>query len=398
MLLSLIRHTMNTKLIQVGAGLAATTLTALAGDVASVPVESSYNSGDWCSTLKDIGKIYKDKSNPYIQEIKVFGRFHYQWGYTDGTYNGVDFSGNGDEVRRFRIGTSVKFLNGFKFSARANLEKGDFRETQFGYNNFDEINLSYDFGDRFGFEDVNVGYGRYKIGFGGEEIGSSKKIKTIERSNLNNNLAPGRATGAMFKAKRGGVDYTASVFSTDVDDETFGSWDGGVGYWLAAEFEALGGDITAQFLGYDGAVGNDVSRNVKWASSLTYETEIGNWELFTNASYGEVNGSDLYGFVIMPSTFLIEDKLEAVFRYQYANSSADQIRINGGSVRDVANFELGPSTVQRGDLNHTIYAGLNYYLCGNNAKVMVGAEYETLRGDVVDLEATTLWAAFRMYF
>ncbi len=34
----------------------------------------------------------------------------------------------------------------------------------------------------------------------------------------------------------------------------------------------------------------------------------------------------------------------------------------------------------------------------HNAKVMVGAEYETFEGTVTDVEATTLWAAFRMYF
>ena len=33
------------------------------------------------------------------------------------------------------------------------------------------------------------------------------------------------------------------------------------------------------------------------------------------------------------------------------------------------------------DSYHSIYAGLNYYLCGNNSKVQVGAEYETLDTD-----------------
>lgn len=392
---------MNTKLIQVGAGLAATTLTALAGDVTSVPAEtSSYNSGDWCTSLKGIGKVYSDKSNPFIQEVKFFGRFHYQWGYTDGEYNGTDFDGNGDEIRRLRFGTSIKFLNGFKLLGRANLEKGGFRQSQLGYSSFDELYLNYAFGDQLGFEDVTVGYGRYKIAFGGEEGVSSKKIKTVERSNINNTYAPRRATGAMFNADRGGISYSASIFTTDRDSETFGSWDGGsnsgVGYWLAAEFEAFNGDVTAEALFYDGAVGNDVSRRAKWAAALTYETEIGNWDLFTNVTYGETGGEDVYGIVIMPSTYLIEDKLEAVFRYQYANSTGDNISINSRNVRNVAsNDGVG---VGAGDINHTIYAGLNYYLCDQNAKVMVGAEYETLSGSATDLEATTLWAAFRMYF
>lgn len=390
---------MTNKTIQaIGVGLAASTLNSFAGEAVVAPEPAPVNNGNWCETLEDLGKIYKDKSNPFIQEIKFFGRLHYQWGQTDGEYNGVDFDGSGAELRRLRFGTSIKFLDDFKATARVNLEEGGFRNTEFGYDGFDELYLSYDLGGQLGFEDVSVGYGRYKIAFGGEEATSSKKIKTVERSNLNNNFAPRRATGAVFKAERGAVDYSASVFTTDRDPETFGSWNGGVGYLLSAELEALGGDVTAQLLGYDGAVGNDVSRQVKWAASLTYETEVGNWDLFTNTTYGEVDGEDLYGFVVMPSTYLIEDKLEAVFRYQYANSTGDNISINSRNVRNVAENQNPGIEIGAGDLNHTLYAGLNYYLCGNNAKVMVGAEYETLRGDVVDLEATTLWAAFRMYF
>ena len=74
------------------------------------------------------------------------------------------------------------------------------------------------------------------------------------------------------------------------------------------------------------------------------------------------------------------------------------IRPNSRNLRNVAGHETPGRGIAGGDDNHTFYAGLNYFLCDHNAKVMVGAEYETLDGDRVDLEATTLWAAFRMYF
>lgn len=389
---------MNTKMI-ITAGLAVSTLSALADGGAVILAPEPINNGNWCDSLKDIGTVYKDKSNPYIQEVKFFGRAHYQWGYTDGEYNGLDFDGNGDELRRFRVGTSVKFLNGFKLSGAVNLNDGSaFRSTDFGFNSFDTLYLQYGLGDVAGFEDVKVGYGRYKFAFGGEEHTSSKKIKTVERSNINNIFAPRRGTGAAFEGSRGNVDYSATVFTTDRDRETFGSWNGGVGYLLSAEFEALGGDVTADALFYDGAGAGDINKGAKWAASLTYETEIGNWDLFTNVTYGETGGEDVYGIVIMPSTYLVEDKLEAVFRYQYANSTADSIGINSRNVRNVAANDTPVVNVGAGDINHTIYAGLNYYLCGHNAKVMAGVEYETLSGNAVDLEATTLWASFRMYF
>ncbi|MGJ8695410.1 MAG: porin [Verrucomicrobiaceae bacterium] len=392
------------KLIQtIGAGLAATTVSALAGDLSiPAPAPAPSNGGDWCDTLEDLGKLYKDKKNPFIQEVKVFGRAQYQFGYTDGTYNGRDFSGDGGEMRRLRIGSSVKFLDGFTLLGRANLEKGGFRDDSFGYGGMDELYLDYDFGDVAGFEDVTVGYGRYKIAIGGEEHESSKKIKTVERSNLANLFAPSRSTGVMISAERNKVDYTLGIFSTD-NSSALGNWDEGNAIYASVDFKAGGGDVILDFLYNDAdAADEDSFNSVEWVASATYETEIGNWDLMTSATYGELSragGYNAYGIVIMPSTFLIEDKLEAVFRYQWGHASdGNGFQINSRNVRNVASREVPGVGVGRGDDNHTFYAGLNYYLCDHNAKVMTGVEYETLDGTAVDLEATTLWAAFRMYF
>ncbi|MDB4525633.1 OprO/OprP family phosphate-selective porin [Akkermansiaceae bacterium] len=390
---------MNKKLIQViGVGVTATTLSAFAGDMSVAP-PAPVNNGNWCDTLQGIGTLYKDKNNPYIQEIKVFGRAHYQFSYVDGENNNVDFSEDGGELRRLRFGTSIKFLNGFKLLGRANLEKGGFRSDQVGYSSMDELYLEYGLGDVAGFEDVTIGYGRYKVAFGGEEHMSSKKIKTVERSNINNFYAPNRSTGVLVKGSRGDIDYAVSVFSTDAD-QTLGQWDEGIAYYGSAMFDALGGAMTVDFVYNDAnPVVDEDTFGYEWAASVTHESEIGNWDLFLNATYGETHGgAGVYGLVVMPSTFLIEDKLEAVVRYQYAASDdPNSLGINSRSVRNSAAADGFPIT-NRGDENHTIYAGLNYFLCDHNAKVMIGAEYETFDGPATDVEATTLWAAFRMYF
>ena len=154
-----------------GAGLAATASTAVAGDSVSskdIIAPTPAPSGSWCESLQSIGTVYSNKSNPFIQEVKFFGRAQYQWGYTDGEYAGVDFDGNGDEIRRLRLGTSVKFLNGFKFKGNVNLEDGGFRHHSLDYHSFDEFYLSYTFGDVAGFEDVSVSYGRHKFAFSHE--------------------------------------------------------------------------------------------------------------------------------------------------------------------------------------------------------------------------------------
>ena len=72
--------------------------------------------------------------------------------HTDGDVNGNDFSGDGGELRRLRFGASVEFLDGFKIGARANLEKGGWRDDSIGYNGWDELYIEKEFDDVFGFD------------------------------------------------------------------------------------------------------------------------------------------------------------------------------------------------------------------------------------------------------
>lgn len=391
---------MKHKLIQaIGGGFVAASAGAFAGDVTVVPVSEPEPCGDWCDTLKNIGTVYEDKENPFIQEVKFFGRAHYQWGQTDGEIGGADFDGNGDELRRLRFGTSVKFLNAFKLTARANYENGGFRDTSIRYSGFDELNLAYSVGDVAGFEDVKVGYGRYKVAFGGEESYSSKKIKTVERSNLNNFYAPDRATGVKIEAEKNDIDFTLGVFSTEEDRDALAGWDGGIAYLAGMALEVADGDLSLDVLYNDSTAAEDDVLGYEWAATATYETEVGGFDLFTNATYGETHdGDNVYGVVIMPSKELIEDKLEAVVRYQWARSSGDDLlRPQSRNVRNVSRNDIDLN-VPFGDENHTIYGGLNYFLCDHNAKLMTGVEYETVDGGATDSDATTFWLAARMYF
>jgi len=227
---------MTNKLIQaIGFGFAASTVGALAGDDTpvgpipsiSLPSVATGGLGDWAENLsiKNLGTLYKNKKNPIIQEVKLFGRAHQQWGYTDGdvqdgALNSGDFSGSTQELRRFRAGASVKFLNGFKAVGRINFESGGANDTRIDYDGFDELYLEYNMGDLGSLEDATFGYGRYKLGFGGEEMTSSKKIKTIERSLLNNYFAGDRVTGARLEASHSKADLIFGIYNSDSDNET----------------------------------------------------------------------------------------------------------------------------------------------------------------------------------
>jgi hypothetical protein len=52
----------------------------------------------------------------------------------------------------------------------------------------------------------------------------------------------------------------------------------------------------------------------------------------------------------------------------------------------------------RGDELHTLYTGLNYHICGDNAKIMAGVEYSTLDTPAGDVNALTYLVAFRTFF
>ncbi|MDB4377911.1 OprO/OprP family phosphate-selective porin, partial [Akkermansiaceae bacterium] len=380
---------------------ALTTVGAFAGDTfqETAPPE---NNGDWCDRFEDLGDLYKDKKNPYIQEVDLFFRAHYQFGYTDGDNLGQDFSGDGGEFRRFRVGAAIEFLDGFKLVSRINIQEGGFRDDKIGYDDFDQLYLEYGFGDVGVFENVTLGYGRYKIAFGGEEHNSSAEIKTVERSNLNNFFAPDRSTGFTLEAEYGDAAMTFGVFTTD-EEEALADWNAGTAYFASVDFD-LGKDhnLILDFLYNDtNPASNPASKidsiGYEWAASVTHLSEIGDIDLFLNATYGRTHGgNDVYGFVVMPSTELIKNKLEAVVRYQYANADARVFEIYKRNVDNVADADgVG---IGAGDLNHTIYAGLNYFLCEDHAKFQIGAEYETLTGRFTDVEATTLWAAFKLDF
>ena len=389
---------------------------ALAGDVvaeAAAPAPS--NNGDWCAGFKTVGKFYKNDDARFIQSLKFFGRFQWQYAHIDGEgVDGESFSEDIDEVRRFRFGSEIKFLNGFKLKGNVNLVDDDAKEggpREFTHKDWDELTLSYSKKDVAGFDKAGLSYGRHKVAMGHESHTSSKKIKTVERSPLSNKIYDERWTGVKVLLERGDWEGIIGYFSQDDKKErdAWGSMSQGSAFYVSSAWKLNSGNLLFDFFHMSDDEDADSDMNdYNWAASLAYETEIGNWDLMVNVVYGDNGDSSyqsnpdregsFYGLVVMPSTYIIEDKLEFVSRYVYqASEEAQGIGSNSryfGSGDDIG----GASNVDRGDSYHSIYAGLNYYLCGNNSKVQVGAEYETLDTTTGDANNTTLWAAYRMYF
>lgn len=397
---------------------------AIAGPEAAPMVEPASNPGDWCSWLQSKpGTLYKNKENPYLQEFQIEGRFQYQYGHVEGDdLNGVDYDEDYDEVRRFRLGVKAKFLQYFGLKYQVNLSD-DNRPSggslDWGYEDIDEAYLSFNLAKAFGntgFDKLSLKYGRQKFLLGTEAHNSSTKLLTVERSALSNKVYGSyRPTGLTLEGARGPLSFAASIYSSTTDESNgtnheFNGWQDSysvlfnLGYQASEEL-LLRGDFTYN----DGERSNENSvMAYEWAIGFGAEYDAGQWGMNSDFIYGDNGDADyvaaanrrgnFYGFQVTPWMWLLEDKLQLVGQYQYQGSENSQgIRINSRYGRR----NVGPGIANgggRGDSHHSLYGGLNYYLCGHNAKIQAGIEYQTLDAVGGDLDTLTYLLAFRMYF
>jgi hypothetical protein len=355
-----------------------------------------------------------------IQAVKFFGRAQFQFASVDGEdVDGDDFSQTFDEIRRLRFGAEVKALNHLTVKVNANFaddQTPSGGDRDIGYHSLDEALVSFDAGAILGggtVDSLKISAGRHKVNMGQEVHTSSKKIKTVERSAVANKIYPTRMTGVTATATKGSLSGTLGVFSTEASKE-IADWNDGTAFYASATLERGNGDqIIADFLYNDanGSEDNEISDNVgmdlyEWALALAYVAERGPYEILLQGTigdngdghgdYGDYRSGTFWGIVAMVSRELIADKLEAVARYSYQGSEEDEgIRANK---RYLQRDHDGHVDGARGDEHHSIYGGLNYFLCGHNAKIMAGVEWENLETMYGDVDALTWWLAFRTYF
>lgn len=365
---------------------------AYAGEVVAEQPQPTAESHT-CDALKSLGKLYKDDFNPFIQEVKFFGRGQFQYGYVDGSEESEGYS----EWRRVRLGAQVKFAKFFDVMLRANLENGGRNDHNFEFGGYDEAKVGVNLGKAFGidsFDKVYLSYGRDKIEIGEDVHTSSKKIKTVERTALTGKIRPDNSTGFALSLEKGDWKGAVGVFSADEgDDEVlFDDFSSEKFFYATSTFGLTGGDLIVDLIINPDADEVDSDYRNNWATSVAYRTEVFDWDLALNAVLGDEEEDGLfYGLVVQPSKYIIEDKLEIVGRY-YFQASDNESGIKPNS--RVSSKALGGS----GDMHHSVYAGLNYYLCGHNAKLVTGIEYEALDTPDGGNNATTLWGAFRFYF
>ena len=385
---------MDNKVVKSVLGAVALSGAAYAGPVQEVTPEAASGCGDWCACLTDLGNpVYE--GNGIINKVQFFGRAHANYGITTGDVNGVDFDGSDYLARRLRLGVKIDFLQNAQLVVSANLldDNNTFGDARFGYSSLDVFYLKYNFGNILGLENASVKYGRMKHKFGAEGHTSSNNLKTVERSVIGNYFYGGaRPTGIKAEADFAGFHGAIGVFSTDIDTE-LGNWDDGIAYYASLSTNVAGGTLLLDGLYNDISAGDQDVFGMEWALSAAYTTQLGNWTLLTNLLYSEEhNGDNTFGVVIMPSTYIVPDKVEFVARYEFGDS--DNTNRLG-----LSQFAAAQSGAGLGNERHALYVGLNYHLCGNNARLQAGIEYETAEDTLnADADATTFWFGFKSHF
>jgi phosphate-selective porin OprO/OprP len=278
--------------------------------------------------------------------------------------------------RRFRFGFKSQLAGGWVVQLEGDFDLNESRGDW--YNRLTDAYVGWQPG-----EEIDLRILKHSAGFTLDGATSSKKLLTLQRNNIPNNLwfTDEYFTGVSAKGVlNGSWHYQAGVFSADGDDEIS---------------IAEGGHFVLTSLGYDWADGLDMdkaflrldyvynkedressTRDFSNVITLASKWERGDWGLWTDltAGRGHFEQSDIWGISLMP--FYDQSPLvQWVGRYTYMDSED----ANGLSLgRYEREIEVG-----RGDRYKEIYAGLNLFFYGHKLKWQTGLQY-TIMDDVAD--------------
>jgi hypothetical protein len=346
--------------------------------------------------------LYKDDTNPILEEFKLRGRYQGQYWDIDADQGSQSYW----EDRRSRFGFDARFFEK-KLEARVDFQSND---------GFDDI---YD-----GLVDaylrwkpkswLSITAGKTKpLVAQYDWLESTNTQPTFERSQIFNQLGINRATALTVEGTTKAWSWRAGIYSNDTPNNTggtgtfgdgeFGDLDGGVSYTLGAgyDFKHLinleKADFRLDWLHSDREAGDLEMGKYDDIVTATFSVKEGYLgaviEAFS-ASGGDGNNSDVFGFYIQPTYDIIPKKLQLVGRYSYANSEGP-LGVQGQSryERKVADNK------GLGDSYQAIYGGVQYFIYGDKLKLMAGAEWAWLDGEKGDsYDGYTLLTGVRFSF
>ena len=323
--------------------------------------------------------LYKDDTNPILQEFKLRGRYQGQYHSTD-----ADQGKDSDwEDRRTRLGFDAKLFEK-QIEIRADFQSNDgFRDV---YDGLVDAYIRWK-----PVSNLSITLGKTKPLIGAYDwLESTNSQPTFELSQIFNQLNINRATALTVEGSAGSFIWQTGIYSNDTPattggtgsfgDGEFGDFNGGVSYTIGAGYDfkkELGVDkalLRFDWLHSDRETGDLVLGRYDNTVSSTFWVKKDKaavvLEAF-HASGGDGANSDLFGFFIQPTYDIVPGKFQLVGRYSYSGSDG------ATGVRPQNRYET-PAGALRGDSYHAFYLGGQYFIYGEKLKLLTGAEYSIL--------------------
>lgn len=342
--------------------------------------------------LWGLATLYKDDTNPFIEEVKLRGRYHGQYAWLDSDQGDFDDWEN----RRSRFGFDAK-LFGKRIEIRLDAQSND--EWDPFYDRLVDAYIKWKPSDNFS---LTIGRQKPQIGYF-DWLQSTNTQPTFERSQIFNQLRVDRASGAVLEGRAGHFTWQTGVYSNDVNRE-FGDFEGGVSFGAGAgyDFKDVWGldkaDWRLDWLHSDHDSIDSVLNRYDDIFSTTLWVKRGPWNLVTEAFFaGGETAQDVFGIFVQPTYDLLPKKLQLVGRYTFSTGDGpDSVFAQTRYERSAPGLTGGG----KGENYHAGYLGLQYFIFGDRLKLLAGAEYARLDGggNGGDFDGLTVLTGIRLSF
>lgn len=335
--------------------------------------------------------VLDDPDAPFLQRLRFMTRYHTHMASVDS-----DQGASADwETRRLRFGVNAEFLRQFELRNEWNATGLDDELRDPAVANIDTLFLSWKPSKAF-----QTTLGKHKAPLTQEFRTSSNELLFTERSVLTQSVMTiERHWGLSAKGNDGPWSWLAGVWAGTFRGD-YNQWydDEGPAFGLASlgyDFGGEGSDWEKALLSlqyaHSGEVGA-ITPEFEDVLSLNFEGEAGRWSLNSDllAGWGD---RGVVGIQVTPGYFLTEN-LQAVARLEYADGDANTLSRR-------LRYERLVSPAGAGDRSTSVYLGLNYYLDGHHAKLMLGAESVDLEdhaGDGGEFAGWTCTAGWVVWF
>jgi len=321
----------------------------------------------------DYATLYENGDNEALQKFSLSGRLQAESAHFD------DSQGDYDDTvwRRSRLGFKAQLYRHWVIHV-----EGDFDLNSDAEETYTRLTDAYVGWSPDGKLEIKVL--KQSAGFTLDGATSSKKLLTLQRSNLTNNLwfTAEYFTGATVAGDiSSDWSYKAGIFSSDGNDE-LSEFDASyfsllsLSHSFGSHLDIDKASIRIDYVYNDEDVNSD-TRDFSSVLSLITQWQLGPGGLWTDLSAGRgyADQSDLWGFTLMPF-YDFNLQLQAVLRYTYMSSSEE----NGIRLARYENSIASGS----GDRYEEVYAGFNVFFHGHKMKWQTGLQYTNMNDSARD--------------